>query len=161
MPARRPVSSASFDKPPRRMSPCALTFMRPLLFLALAAPLVAQPREIPSAEYARAEKFMGHNTTPLVYRTGVRPNWLPGDRFWYRVTTPAGSEFVLVDPAKGTRAPAFDHAKLAAALSAAANARFDTTALPFTDIDITADGQYVSFNAAGKRWKCDAKGAAC
>src|SRR5690242_4879906 len=120
--------------------------MRPLLLLALAAPLLAQPREMAPAEYAHAEKFMGYNTTPLVYRTGVRPNWLSGDRFWYRVTTAAGSEFILVDPAKGTRAPAFDHARLAAALSAAANGRYEAARLPFTEIDLTADGQFVSFN---------------
>ena len=26
---------------------------------------------------------MGYNTTPLVVRSGVRPNWLPDERFWY------------------------------------------------------------------------------
>src|SRR6266568_4702399 len=72
-----------------------------------------------AADYARAEKFMGYNTTPLVTHTVARPNWLADERFWYRVTTAAGSEFVLVDPAKGTRAPAFNHAKVAAALSSA------------------------------------------
>ena len=46
-----------------------------------------------AADYARAEKFMTYNTTPLVLRTGVRASWLPGDpsdRFWYRVTTEKG-----------------------------------------------------------------------
>ncbi len=135
--------------------------MRFAVVFLLAAPLFAQPRALTTADYARAEKFMSYNTTPLVYRATVRPNWLAGDRFWYRVNTPAGAEFVLVDPAKGTRAPAFDHAKLAAALSAAAKAKYEAGALPFTEIDVTADTQYVSFNAAGQRWKCDATGAAC
>ncbi len=31
-----------------------------------------------TADYARAEKFVGYNTTPLVYRAGVRANWLAG-----------------------------------------------------------------------------------
>jgi len=75
---------------------------------ALAVPLVAQqrggaPRALTAADYARAEKFMTWNTTPLVYHSGVRPAWLDGDRFWYRVTTPTGSAAVLVDPAKRTR----------------------------------------------------------
>src|SRR5688500_18073852 len=87
-----------------------------LLVLA-AAPAFAQTRALTTADYARAEKFMGHNTTPLVFRSGVRPTWMADERLWYRVTTPQGTEFVLVDPAKGTRVPAFDHAKLAAALS--------------------------------------------
>ena len=123
--------------------------MRFAAVFLLCAPLFAQTRPLTAADYARAEKFMAYNTTPLVYRATVRPNWIADDRFWYRVTTPAGSEFVLVDPAKGTRAPAFDHAKLAIALTAAANSKYEAGTLPFTEIDLTADGQYVSFNAAG------------
>ena len=46
---------------------------------------------------------MTWNTTPLVYRSGVRPTWIEGDRFWYRVTTPDGNEAILVDAAKGTK----------------------------------------------------------
>jgi dipeptidyl peptidase IV (DPP IV)-like protein len=77
---------------------------------ALMAPLAAQQRGRPAAaltaaDYARAEKFMTWNAAPLVYRAGVRPTWIDGDRFWYRVTTAAGSEAVLVDPASGTKSP--------------------------------------------------------
>jgi dipeptidyl aminopeptidase/acylaminoacyl peptidase len=66
-------------------------------------PLVAQRGALTAADYARAEKFMGYNVTPLVYRSGVRGNWLPDDRVWYRVTTEKGSEAVLVDPASATK----------------------------------------------------------
>src|SRR5579883_2556910 len=75
-------------------------------------------------------------------------------------STPAGAEFVLVDPAKGARTPAFDHAKLAAALSKAANANYDSAHLPFNEIDLTADIHFVSFNANGHRWRCDTAGSA-
>ncbi len=44
------------------------------------------PRPFTAADYARAEKLMGYNTTPLVFRSGVRPTWLPDERFWYRIT---------------------------------------------------------------------------
>ena len=97
---------------------------------------------------------MTYNTTPLVFGTGIRPNWLPGDRFWYRITRENGSEFILVDPAKGTRTPAFDHARLAAALSTVANAKYEAGQLPFQDITLADDGSTVSFSAAGKGWKC-------
>ena len=95
--------------------------------LVTAIPVLAQqPADAPHAltvsDYARAEKWMGYNTNPLVFRSGVRPVWQGDGQFWYRVTTPEGSEFVMVDTAKGTRAPAFDQVKLAAALSAAAGA---------------------------------------
>ena len=65
--------------------------------------IFAETRALTSDDYARAEKFMGYNTNPLVLRAGVRPTWLPGDRFWYRVATEKGDEFILVDPVRGTR----------------------------------------------------------
>jgi dipeptidyl aminopeptidase/acylaminoacyl peptidase len=46
---------------------------------------------------------MGYNTNPLVLHSGIRPTWLPDDRFWYRTTTENGAEVVLVDPAQGSR----------------------------------------------------------
>ena len=119
------------------------------------------PRPFTAADYARAEKLMGYNTTPLVFRSGVRPTWLPDERFWYRITTAEGIEFVLVDPAKGTRAPAFDHAKLAAALSAAAGTTYDAHHLPFTEFDLSADGRTISFSVRARRWKCDLKANQC
>ena len=127
----------------------------------LCAPLFAQPRAFTAADYSRAEKFMTYNTASMVYRSGIRPNWLTEERFWYRVSTPAGAEFIIVDPAKGTRAPAFDHAKLAIALTAAANQKYEANALPFNEIDLSADSQTVMFNAAGRHWKCDVKGTSC
>ena len=87
--------------------------------------------------------------------------WTGKHRETDRVTTPAEAEFVLVDPAKGTPVPAFDHARLAATLSKAANATYEPSTLPFNEIDLTPDAQFVSFNATGRRWKCDVKGTEC
>src|SRR5712664_2175022 len=142
-------------------------------FASLAASLLAAisvvaqqrtadaPRVLTSADYARAEKLMGYNTAPLVFRSGVRPNWTPDDRFWYRITTADGSEVLRVDPAKGTREPAFDHAKLAAALSEAAGATYDARHLPFTQFDFSSDGRTISFIVRQRRWKCDLQANKC
>ena len=76
--------------------------------LLAAAPALAQPpapRQLTADDYSRAERFMGYNTNPLVLNAGVRPNWLPDGRFWYRTQREAGPEFVLVDPVKRTKAP--------------------------------------------------------
>ena len=78
---------------------------------ACVAPILAQQRgraparNLTAADYAHAEKFMTWNTTPLVFRSGVSPTWLSDDRFWYRVTTPAGTDAVLVNPVAGTKGP--------------------------------------------------------
>lgn len=139
-----------------------------LLSLILAAALAGvsgvsaqQPRALTAADYAHAEKFLGPALTGLVVGGSVSPNWLPDERFWYRNTAAAGSEFILVDPAKRTRAPAFDHARLAAALSASAGGTYNASQLPFQSIDISADGKTVSFDAAGRRWSCDVQGVKC
>src|SRR6185295_19206468 len=132
------------------------------LILLIALPAIAQtPAAVTDADYARAEKWMGYNTNPLVFRAGARPVWQGDGRFWYRVTTPEGTEFVMVESASGTKAPAFDHAKLAAALSAAAGAKFDAHRLPFTEFELSPDGQTISFSAQRRRWKCDLTAGKC
>ncbi|MBI1766709.1 MAG: DPP IV N-terminal domain-containing protein [Acidobacteria bacterium] len=104
---------------------------------------------------------MPYNTGPLVLRAGVRPNWLPDGRLWYRVTTEQGNEFILVDPARGTRGAAFDHVKLAAALAAATGTKVGAYQLPFQQIDFAADGKSLSFSVDRRRISCDVQGEQC
>lgn len=132
----------------------------PALFLVFAASAFAQTAKT-AADYERAEKFMAYNTNPLVDRAGVRPNWLPGDKFWYRVLTPQGAEFVMVDPATGQRSMAFDHAKLAAALGTASGASFTAAKLPFMSFKFDADGRSIIVSASRKSWKCDIQAYSC
>ena len=73
--------------------------------LLLAASASAQTRALTAGDYARAERFMGYNTNPLVLHAVAQPTWLPDERFWYRTATDNGTEFFLVDAARGTRAP--------------------------------------------------------
>jgi dipeptidyl-peptidase-4 len=119
----------------------------------------ASAQQFTSADYARAEKFMGYNTTPLVYGVPSRPVWLEDGRFWYHVTSPSGSEFIVVDPAAGSRSPAFDQAKLAAAFGSAANATYDMHHLPFTEIELA--GSEVVFNLGSRRYTCTISGTRC
>ena len=134
-----------------------------LLMATLAAqPSLAQaPRALTAQDYARAEQFMGYHTTPLVLGAPVRPSWLPGDRFWYHNTIPQGAEFVLVDPARRTRSRAFDHERVAAALSRAADTTYGAFSLPFTQLDFSSDGRSISFDIGSRRWTCDVQGAQC
>jgi dipeptidyl-peptidase-4 len=136
-----------------------MTVMPRLTFLFLVAALPALPQRLTTGDYAHAEKFMGYNTTPLVYGGAVRPTWLDNGTFWYRTTTPDGPEFILVDPEKGTRAPAFDHAKLAQALSSAAGKSYDAKHLPFNEIELTAGT--VAFDADNQHWSCDTSAWTC
>jgi dipeptidyl aminopeptidase/acylaminoacyl peptidase len=129
-----------------------------IILFTIAA--LAQPRAFTAADYARAEKFMGYNTNQLVYHA-VRATFLKDERLWYRNTSADGSEFVLVDTAKGTRGPAFDHAKLASALSAAGGQSYDSLHLPFSDFEMSDDGRDITVSVRGRRWTCDVFGAKC
>lgn len=98
---------------------------------------------------------MGYNTQKYIDRGNVNANWMDGDKFWYRVLTPQGSEFILVDAAKGTRTVAFDQQKLATALSSATGRSYTASMLPFQSISYTSDGNGILFRADGKQWKYD------
>jgi dipeptidyl-peptidase-4 len=133
-----------------------------LASLLVAIPALAQQHPaLSAADYARAEKFLGYNATPLVSGAGVRPTWLPDGRFWYRNTIPQGVELIMVDPARKTRARAFDQGRLAAALSAAAGTRYDSLRLPITQFDFSADKQSITFETAGRRWTCGVQADRC
>ena len=121
---------------------------------------MAQGKQLTTEDYARAEKFMMYNVNPLVYHTVDNPTWLPDGRFWYRDRDANGVTFILVDPAKGTKAPAFDQAKLANALSAATPAakhKVDAQHLPVTELAF--EGTTTVVTAHGKQFRCDLTGA--
>ncbi len=136
---------------------CAMR--KTILLLAVLASFgtanAQQANALSAKDYANAERFMSYNTDPFVDGVVVRPNWLPDEKFWYLATTAAGNEFILVDPVKKTRTAAFDHQKLAAALSTASGNKYDGAKLPFQAISFSADGKSVSFMADGKKWKYD------
>jgi len=114
-----------------------------------------QANVLTTKDYQRAESMLTYNTQPLIDRGTVNPNWIEGDKCWYRVLTPQGSEFILVDPVKGTRTAAFDHQKLAAALSSAAGRSYSANMLPFQAISYSSDGRSIVFRADNKQWNYD------
>ncbi|MCX4546137.1 DPP IV N-terminal domain-containing protein [Streptomyces sp. NBC_01565] len=106
-------------------------------------------------DYQAAEQLLRRPARPGELVTGdkVRPQWIDGGaRFWYAESNGVGRRFVLVDPAAGTREPAFDHARLAAALAAASGQQVDPEALPFMAVELA--GNAVEFAAFGEYWRC-------
>ncbi|SVC23336.1 uncharacterized protein METZ01_LOCUS276190, partial [marine metagenome] len=88
------------------------------VFIFLVFSTTAYTQEsITLADYQRAERFLSTNTGSLVYHANVSPNWLDDGRMWYRNTIADGAEFIIVDPKAKTREHAFDHERLASALS--------------------------------------------
>src|SRR5262249_50034978 len=99
----------------------------------------------------------------LVLKMRITPHWFDSnDRFWYRNDLAGGAkEFILVDARRGTRQPAFDHAKLGAALSTASGKTYSADRLPFEDIDFAEGGKAVRFRVADATWECDLDGYHC
>lgn len=130
---------------------------------ALALPVLAsaQPRQLTAADYARAERMLGANTSPLVSGTAGRASWLPDGRLYYRATNAEGAEFVMVNPARRTRAAAFDHKRLAAALSTATGMAMDGTRLPFASIELSPDARLLTAAVRGTSYNCDLRTYGC
>ena len=122
-----------------------------LLLAGSATGLQAQQRT--ATDYARAESFLSWNAGTQVSGDQVSPEWLAGDRFWYRSRILGGHEFILVDPSGPTRAPAFDHARLAAGLSDAADTSYVAGKLPFDEFEFVDGG--IRFHTGDSiRWTC-------
>ncbi|MBO9682052.1 MAG: DPP IV N-terminal domain-containing protein [Flavisolibacter sp.] len=132
--------------------------MNRLRFTLIACILIVSTHaqeKLAERDYQRAESFLGYSTQKYIDRNFTTPNWISGDRFWYRTLTPQGSEFVLIDPVKKTKTLAFDAQKLAAALSSATGRTINATSLPFQSFSFSDDNKSVSFLANGQFWKAN------
>lgn len=82
------------------------TLLTPTILILAAFTAFAQQdakKVLTAADYEQAVKFLSFNTTKLVFNSGVNPTWLDDGRFWYSVNTEAGKQFVLINPADGSR----------------------------------------------------------
>jgi dipeptidyl aminopeptidase/acylaminoacyl peptidase len=121
--------------------------------LSLASPFARAQGTVEA--YQRAERFLPGNVRHLVYVADVTPHWIEKtNRFWYRRVGPTDTQFILVDAEKNTSDAAFDHARLAAVLSHAANQEYSPSALPFSEIEFVEGGKAVRFSVDSSRWTC-------
>src|SRR5436305_548226 len=107
--------------------------------------LFDSPQESPQAAPRRNEG------SRRVFKDRITPHWFQNNtRFWYRNDLRGGAkEFVVVDVEKGKRERAFDHEKLAAALSRAAEQNYQADRLPFNVIEFVNGGKAVRVSAGG------------
>jgi len=132
---------------------------RPLLAviaLCLTATMLPLHAQGTVADYERSKKLY-RLTQNKVFKDRVNPHWLKDNRrFWYRNDLPgAACEFILVDAIKGERRLAFDHARLAAALTKATGEAHRGTHLAIAALDFSSDGRWLHFRAGEKNWKCE------
>jgi dipeptidyl aminopeptidase/acylaminoacyl peptidase len=139
-----------------------LSLVFAMVFVPLLAETTSLRAQLSHADYARAERLLGWNTLMLVSGTEVAPNWLPADRFWYLNRVGEGREFVLVDAGARARRPAFDHVRLAAALSVAADTSYEPFKLPFREFKFVEGGTAIRFQLGDSlRWTCAISDYSC
>ncbi len=114
-----------------------------------------------TADYQRALAVSNRPQARAIHVAGPI-NWIgESDRFWYRKTVKGGFEFVLVEAKAAVKRPAFDHARLATALSTAAGASYTAATLPFVSIAFADGERALMFAAAGATWRCDLVDYSC
>lgn len=146
---------------------------------AQAVPPPCKPESLPTSrltwnDYARAEKLLfwnvsslydagiKHQHTQLIFNAIVTPHWIEkSDSFWYRNQTAHGPEFILVDPDKASREPAFDHARLAAALSETSGEHYTAGTLPFDSFSFVTDDHAIQFDIGKDLWTCELSSYEC
>jgi dipeptidyl aminopeptidase/acylaminoacyl peptidase len=130
--------------------------------LLAAAPLEAQ------VDYARADMIRIAQTRIMNVPDFVDgfgfavPTWLEDStRFWYRIRGANGNEFILADPLKGVRRPAFDHARIASSLSVAADTAVDPAKLPFRTFTFVESDRAIEVKVGKRYFTCDLDGYRC
>lgn len=129
-------------------------FVFTAIFVAFIGTTYAQQSESLSAkDYEHAESFMSYHTQKYVDGAPVRPNWLANDRFWFLKSSATKQEFLLVNAAKKSTVPAFDHQKLATALSRITGKTVDPELLPFKNLRFSLDEKEIAFSIEEKSYK--------
>ncbi|MBL8268151.1 S9 family peptidase [Steroidobacter sp.] len=138
--------------------------MRQCLTLAALLCLLPQAGATDSNEiaagYARAESLL--SIGEQLHNVQIQANWIgTTDRFWYRRTSAQGSEFVLVDAARGSVQPAFDHRRLARSLSQLLGTNQQAEHLPFESFEFRAVQQRLRTVVAGDSVECELRSYVC
>jgi dipeptidyl-peptidase 4 len=138
----------------RRCSGCLA-----LILASITLPLSGQ-KVYTKQDYEQAERWMSYNVNDLVHHTIRGVQYLPDGRVFYRDPGVGTTAYMIADPVKGIKAPAFDNAKLATALSVAARQRVEANRLGVTEFVEEVGGGFSVTVRAGK-FHCDASAMRC
>ena len=129
-----------------------------IVALLAAVPLYAQGTQ---ADYDRA-LGLRKKYEALVGNAAETPRWMARThKAYYRRSVKGGHDFVLVDADAKTKAPAFDHAGIAAALSSALGKTFGALELPFNAFEFVDNQRGIQFIAEDATWRCEVATSTC
>ena len=136
------------------------------MLLAFAHGLCAQGT---LADYQRGRDLQTKARGLVVNAPGAI-NWIgDSDHFWYARAVKGGTEFIRVDAVQGQKKLAFDHDKLAAAISAASGQKYTGLILPFTPnrpamtvpLQFLDQERRIQFGVGGSIYRCDLERYTC
>ncbi len=134
----------------------------PILCLALNSVQGQERPALTAEDYARAERRLGTTMNRAVVGQVSRETWIDDGRLWYRRSTgEGGGEYLMVDPKRRTRQPAFDHAAVARALSAAADTTISSADLALQELEPVAGGLELTFTVGRRRFVCASPAGTC
>ena len=108
-----------------------------LAFLLCCGAAFAQPN------YELADQYSAKKVAAMVHSLRVDPHWFSNsDKFWYKWETSEGTQYYIVDAAKGTRTAVFDMEKLAMELSEIVKDPFDAQHIPFQKLRLRDDSKF-------------------
>ena len=82
-------------------------------------------------------------------------------RFWYRKSVKGGDQFLIVDADTGATQPAFDHERIAQALSRLTGATYTALTLPFNTLTFVEDGSAFTATVGGSPYRCSLADSTC
>jgi len=132
-----------------------------LVVVSVSLPVFGQ-KVYTTQDYAQAERWMSYNVNELVHHTVRGVEYLPDGRVFYRDPSAGGTAYMIAGPgaAGWSVAPAFDNAKLAAALTAMTKKTVEPGKLGVTNYKAEANGGFAVTTRAGV-FHCDAEVAKC
>ena len=127
--------------------------------ISLATPSLFAQKTYNDKDYANAERWMSYNVNPLVHHTVSGVAYLADGRVFYRDPGTSGTAYMIADPVKGTMTPAFDNAKLAAALNPSLKQKTDAAHLGVMSYEPETNGFAVTVR--GGKFHCNAAATKC
>lgn len=125
-----------------------------LAWLGLLSAAIPAGAQVTLADYDRAQGLR-ERYEALALDVADVPTWVNGTHtFYYRRSRADGFEFMAVDADTREKRPAFDHERLADALSRAAGKTFSATRLPFQNFTTTDELRSIDTTIDGARWSC-------
>jgi hypothetical protein len=152
-----------------------------LAILIAAAAIAVQPIAAQGtlADYQRSQGLQT-KARGLVVNTPGSANWIGAtQRFRYSKSVTGGTQFMLVDASAASKAPAFDHQKLAAAISSVTGGHYTALTLPFaptpggrggrggaaptttSPLKFADDLRSLSFGTGGSLYRCSLSDYTC